>query len=495
MGAGLNARQGKKGSHMPKHDYDLIVIGGGAAGLTASTFAGQAGAKTLLIEREPKLGGDCLHYGCVPSKSLIKSASAYHIIRHSEKYGLPKADIAPVDFSAVARRIQDIIGVIQRRDDPPYLAQHYNVETQFGEAKFLDRHTILLNGKRLTARYFVIATGSSAAVPAVEGLANVPYLTNTSVFSLSKLPGRLLVLGGGPIGMEMAQAFVRLGSKVTVIQHSPTILAREDEDVSRYVEDFLKEEGIVIRTNTKPVKVVQSEGTVLLTVENKGQTLILEGDALLVAAGRQPNVGGLDLEKAGVAYTPRGIQVDKKMRTTAKHIYACGDVTGSYQFTHVASYEAVVAIYNAILKIPKNADYRSVPWCTYLDPEVASIGYNEKRAKEAGIDPRIQVEYFRDNDRALAESETKGFIKIVMGPKGKVIGVQIIGPHAGDLIAEWIPILNGQRRLSPVADAIHPYPTLSEINKSASVKYQVAGIPPWTKKLTQWLFGYQGKVD
>ncbi len=479
---------------MPKYDYDLIVIGGGAAGLTASTFAGQSAAKTLLIEKEEKLGGDCLHYGCVPSKTLIKSAYANNVIQNAEKYGLSKTEAKPVDFTKVRTRIKDIIDTIQEHDEPEYLEDKYNVETQFGEAKFVDPHTITLNGKTITSRYFVIATGSSPFVPPIEGINDVPFITNVEVFSLDKLPQKMIVLGGGPIGMEMAQSFKRLGADVTVVEFAPSILIREDPDIAEYMTGIMKEEGLNLQVGTKATKVKHKDGIFALTVDKDGQESTLEGDCLLVATGRKPNVDGLDLQNAGVEYSPRGIKVNDKLQTTTKNIYACGDINGSLPFTHVASYEAVVAITNMILKVPSKADYTNTPWCTYLDPEVASIGYNETRAKEAGIEFTVHKESFAHNDRALAEGETKGFIKILINKKGLPIGAQIVGFHAGDLIHEWVPVLNSKLKLSALTNSIHAYPTLSEINKNASVNYMVSTVPAWTKKLLKVLFGYQGKT-
>lgn len=480
---------------MAKYDYDLIVIGGGAGGLTASTFAGQSAAKTLLIEKEEKLGGDCLHYGCVPSKSLIKSAYAANVIRNAEKYGLPKVDLGPIDYQKVSRRIHAIIGTIQAHDEPEYIKDKYNVETEFGEACFIDAHTIALNGRRITSRYFVIATGSSPAIPAVEGLSEVPYITNLDIFSLAKLPASMVVLGGGPIGLEMAQSFHRLGCRVTVLDRGPHFLPKEDPDIAEFVRERLEGEGITIHQDFEAKQVAAKGGKITVTYECKksGSVHSVEAEALLVATGRKANIRGMDLEKAGVD-CDRHIKVDEKMRTSQKNIYAVGDVTGGYQFTHVASYEAVVAIYNCILKIPKKAAYENTPWVTYLDPEVASIGYNEQRARKAGIDYIKHVEHITHNDRALAEGENDGLIKILMNKKGRVIGVQIISYHAGDLISEWIPVLNGKVKLATLTDAIHPYPTMSEINKNASVNYLVSTIPPWTKKLTKILFGYQGKT-
>lgn len=481
---------------MPKFDYDLIVIGGGAAGLTAATFAGQSAAKTLLIEKEKKLGGDCLHYGCVPSKSLIKSASVYNLIRNTTRYGLPPAAITPVDLGQVNKRIKGIIDTIQKHDEPQYLSQHFNVETRFGEARFVDPQSIELGDKKITARYFVIATGSSPAIPPIDGLNEIAYLTNMNIFQLDKLPQSLVVLGAGPIGLELAQSFARLGAKVTVVEAASHVLPREDEDVGKAIKAALEDEGIEFILNSSAQRIEKNHQGITLTVKHgqSGFSQVVEAERILVATGRRPNVYGMDLEKAGVKYSSRGIEVDEKLKTSASHVFACGDVNGKLPFTHVASYEAIVAIYNAILKVTKKADYRNMPWVTYTNPEVASIGYNEQRANEAGLKFSMRKILLSKNDRALAEGETLGFVKVLVSPKGKAIGVQIIGSHAGELIAEWIPILNGSISLSSMAEMVHPYPTLSEVNKAAMVDYVVSTVPSWTKRVLKIIFGYQGKI-
>ena len=472
---------------MRKYDYDLIAIGGGAAGLTASTGAGACGAKVLLIEKEKELGGDCLHYGCVPSKSLIKSAYCYNVIKHAPKYGLPAIQPAPVEFKNVRERIRGIIGTIQVHDSPEHLKKKYNVDTKFGSPKFLDNHTIMLGADKITAKSFVIATGSSAAIPPIDGLKDVPYLTNVSIFSLDKLPSSLIVLGGGPIGLEMAQAFARLGSRVTVVEAFAQFLPREDLDISDFVKTKLESEGIRILLNAKAVKVRRQENMITVTISRDNVTEELKGESLLVAAGRKPNVEGLDLEKAGVVYEKKGIKVDARLRTSAKNIFACGDVNGGYQFTHVAGYEAGIAMMNAVfpiiplLHVPIKADYTKLPWCTYLDPEIASIGLNEQRAKAAGVEYVIYKEELKNNDRAKAEGETEGFVKILTSKAGKLLGVQIIGFHAGDLIHEWVAVLNGKISLQTIGNAIHAYPTLSEINKTAALNYFLSA--PLSRKL------------
>lgn len=462
----------KAWEEMSKFDYGIIVIGGGAAGLTASIWSAQLGSKTLLVEKEEKLGGDCLQYGCVPSKSLIKSAHVYHMINKAENYGLPKINPSPVVFSKVRDRIQKIIGDIQKHDSPEAFKKQYNIDTQFGFPRFVDPHTVELSGKRITAKNFILATGSSARILPIQGLSNVPYITNVHVFSLDKLPASLIVLGGGPIGMEMAQSFSRLGSKVTVVEFADCILPKEDLDVSCYVHELLEKEGIDFLIKAKAQKAEKAGNLIKLTVEHKGAGRTIEAESLLVAVGRQPNLEGLDLGKAGVEYTPQGIKVNQYLQTTAKNIYACGDCKGGYLFTHVAEYDARIAALNAKLLFPVlKTDYSNVPWCTFIDPEVASVGLNETMAKKAGIVYKVYKYEFAHVDRALAEGATNGFIKILTNTKRKLIGAQIVGPHAGELIHEWVAVINAKMDIGKIEKSIHVYPTLAQINKKVSGNY------------------------
>ncbi len=457
---------------MSKFDYGTIVIGGGAAGLTASIWSARLGRKTLIVEKEKALGGDCLHYGCVPSKSLIKSATVYHLMQKSEEFGLPKISLPSVDYSKVRDRIQKIIGGIQKHDSPDFFRKQYNVTTEFGFPKFLDNHTIDLNGKKITAGKFILATGSSARILPIEGLNKVPFITNVEIFSLNKLPVSLIVLGGGPIGMEMAQAFSRLGSKVTVVEFADCILPKEDLDVSCYVHELLEKEGIEFLTKAKTQKAEKEGDLIKLTVEHNGTMKTIVAESLLVAIGRQPNVAGLDLEKASVEYAPQGIKVNDHLQTTAKNIYACGDCKVGYLFTHVAEYDARIAALNSRLPFPiLKTDYSKAPWCTYLDPEVASVGFNETMAKKAGVDYKVYKYEFADVDRALAEGEPKGFIKILTDSRRKLIGAQIIGLHAGELIHEWVAVINGRIDIGKIEKSIHVYPTLAQINKKVSGNY------------------------
>ena len=452
---------------MPEYDYDIGIIGGGAAGLTVASGAAQLGARTLLVEKEQDLGGDCLHYGCVPSKTLIKTAHVYHSMKNAGKYGLPRVDIPAVDFRQVAERIQSVISVIQKHDSEERFCD-LGVKVAFGEAAFTDEHTIALNGEPRSARNWVVATGSSPAIPPIEGLDTVSHITNKEIFYLDHLPESMIILGAGPIGIEMAQAFNRLGTHVTVINRSNQILKKEDADMAETVRSVMESEGVDFLLNAA-IEMVRDLGNSREVVIKRpdGGSVRLRAETILVAMGRSPNTSGLGLEKIGVL-DGGAVKVDNRLRTNLKHIYAAGDVCGGYQFTHAAGYEGGIVVSNAIFRLPRKVDYTFLPWCTYTDPELASIGMNEKTAGAAGIDCKVWVEEFKDNDRSLAEGEKEGRIKMILDGKEKPIGVQILGPRAGDLLSEWVAMLNGKVRLSTLASAVHPYPTLGEINKKVA---------------------------
>jgi pyruvate/2-oxoglutarate dehydrogenase complex dihydrolipoamide dehydrogenase (E3) component len=450
---------------MADYDYDIGIIGGGAAGLTVASGAAQLGAKTLLIEKEEALGGDCLHYGCVPSKTLIKTAHVYHLMKNGPAFGLPAITPPPVDFREVSARIKKVISVIQRHDSVERFCK-LGAKVEFGSPQFTDEHAILLGGKTLSARAWVVATGSSSLVPPITGLDKTPFLTNRDIFYLERLPRSMIILGAGPIAVEMAQAFCRLGTRVTVVQRSGQILSKEDKDMAAIVQQSLTDEGITFQMNTVVVSTrdLGREREVLLQLAD-GTTVTLTAEEILVALGRTPNVAGLGLEEIDIPYDQKGIKVNNYLRTSHNHIYAAGDAIGGYQFTHVAGYEGGVVLSNAIFHLPKKTNYTHVPWCTYSHPELAGIGMNEMSAKAAGIEYSVWNEEFKDNDRALAEGESVGRIKLLLDRKEKPIGVQILGPHAGDLLSEWVAIMNGGVGLTKIASAIHPYPTLGEINK------------------------------
>lgn len=428
---------------MATYDFDIGILGGGAAGLTIASGAAQFGAKTLLIEKEKTLGGDCLHFGCVPSKTLIRSANVYHLMKNAEKFGLPGIDLREVDFREVAGRIQSVIGIIEKYDSVERFCG-LGARVEFGEAGFVDEHSVRLGGKTYSAGSWVICTGSSPAVPPIEGIDKTPYITNREIFSLESLPRSMIAIGGGPISIEMAQAFSRLGTKVTVIEVGEQILGFEDRDMADSLMNVLSSEGITFHLNstTLGVKDLGNEKEVVIK-NGEGQAVSLRAGTILAAVGRQANLKGLGLEAISVEFDRKGLKIDNRLRTNHKHIYAAGDTTGSYLFTHAAGYEGGIVLSNAILHLPRKSDYANLPWCTYTDPELASIGFNEKRAKAAGVEYSVWTEEFRANDRNLAEGEEAGKIKLLLDKKEKPLGIQILGPHAGDLLSEWVAVMNG----------------------------------------------------
>lgn len=480
---------------MSKYDFDCGVIGGGSAGLTFASGSAQLGAKTLLIEKEKKLGGDCLHYGCVPSKTLIKCARVYHLMKSGAAFGLPQPDVPPVDFRLVSARIRSVIERIQQHDSEERFCA-LGAKVVFGPAAFLDEHTVEVDGRRFTSQKWVLSSGSSASTPRVGGLQATPYITNREIFYLDRLPASMICIGGGPVAIEMAQAFQRLGCLVTVIQRSGQILPKEDKDSAGMVLDRLKVEGVKVHLNCNVKRVRLAEGQKEVVFDNAaGQEVALAAEELLVAAGRDPNIEGLKLENAGVVLDGRGVGVDSRMRTSQPHIFAAGDITGRYQFTHAAGYEAGVALINAVLRVPRKADYTFLPWATYTDPELASIGMNEKTAQRAGVTFKVIIEEFRNNDRSLAEGYERGLLKMLVDESEKVIGVQILGPSAGELLSEWAAVLNGGVKLSTLASTVHPYPTLAEINKRAASSLLAPKLFSGTvPKVLKTIFGLKGRA-
>lgn len=479
---------------MSKFDFDIGVIGGGAAGLTVAAGASQLGLKTLIIEKEQKLGGDCLHYGCVPSKTLIKSATVYHTMKNAERFGLPQPEIPPVDFNRIAKRIQTVIETIQVHDSEERFCG-LGAKVSYGHASFVDDHTVEVSCKRISARFWLIATGASPASPPIKGLEPGSFWTNKDIFSLNELPSSLAVIGGGPIGCEMAQAFSRLGTDVHIIQRNSQLLPVEDEDMAGMVQTGFEDEGInvILSADIQSVRTTSDRVEIEYATENRPQ--VLSAEKMLVATGRAPNVDGLGLHNAGVEYDDRGIKVDERLRTSQKHIFAAGDVIGRNKFTHAAGYEGSIVISNVAFRLPRKVDYTWLPWCTYTDPELASVGMNEKRAKKAEVEHTTWVEHFADNDRAQTEGAVEGRIKLVLGKKDRPLGVQIVGPHAGDIASEWVAALNAKIGLTALASAIHQYPTMSEINKR--VAGQVLSEKLFSDKVRKtlgFIFDYKGRA-
>ena len=448
-----------------------------------ASVAAQLGLKVTLVEKSDRLGGDCLHHGCVPSKALIHTAKVAALIRGATQFGLPEQKL-PVDLEAVNQRVQQVIDRIQDHDDPERF-RGYGCEVLLGKAaEFVSPRELRVGEKSVCARRFVIATGSRPTVPAVPGLESAGYLTNLDVFSLRALPRRLVVLGGGPIGVELAQAFGRLGSHVTIVERLAQLLPREDSELCAMLRDCLESEGISVRTGVDVERVELRGKTKIVHCSGAAE---LEADAILVAAGRRSNVEGLGLEAAGVRYSTRGIEVDGRLRSSQRHIYACGDVCGPYAFTHMAEYQAGIIISNAVFRLRRRVDYRVVPRVTFSDPELAQVGLSESEARSRGIDPKILRFPFSQIDRALAEREEQGMLKLVTH-RGKLLGASMLGPHAGELIHEMVLAMKSGASVATIASTIHAYPTLAQIHRrTANTAFAQTLFSPATRHLVRWL--------
>ena len=462
---------------------DLVIVGGGAAGLVVASVAAQLGLKVTLIEKAATLGGDCLHHGCVPSKTLIHAARVAALMRRGGDFGLP-AVVPTVDLGKVTDHVQAVINHIQQHDDPERF-RGYGCEVLLGEsAEFVSPNELRVGAQTISARRFVIATGSRPAVPPIPGLEAAGYLTNLDLFSLRRLPQSLVVLGGGPIGLEMGQAFVRLGSRVTIVERLPHLLPQEDPELADALGSCLAAEGIDIRVSTDAERVSRAGDRRIVEC---GGGLKLEAEAILVAVGRRPNTDGLGLEAAGVAFDAKGIHVDRRLRTSQKHIYAAGDVCGPYPFTHMAEYQAGIVISNAVFRFPKKTDYRVVPWVTFTDPELAHVGLTEPQARAQGIEPTVLRFAFKDIDRALTEVESSGFIKLI-AHKGKILGASLLGPHAGELIHEMVLAMKTGASLSDISATIHAYPTLAQVHRRAvNTAFAPKLFSPGARRLVRWI--------
>lgn len=472
---------------MAKKDFNVIVIGAGSAGLVSSYIAAAVKAKVALIEKH-KMGGDCLNTGCVPSKALIRSAKILSYIKRHKDYGIKSAQ-ATFDFAEIMERVQTVIKKVEPHDSVKRFTS-LGVDCITGDAKILSPHEVSVNGKTLTTNTIIIATGARPAIPKIPGLNQVPYLTSDNIWELRELPKRLVVAGGGPIGSELAQCFARLGSKVTQVEMLPDIMSREDDEISQAIRKRFIEEGIDVRVNSKCKEIVVENGKQFMLIERNGTTEKIEFDKMLVAVGRVANTGGFGLEEIGVKLNVRGtIEVDEYLRTTThKNIYACGDVAGPYQFTHTAAHQAWYCAVNALFSPFKKfkVDYRVIPWCTFTDPEVAQVGLNEKAAKEKGIPYEVTRYGIDDLDRAIADSEDHGVVKILTEPgKDKILGVTIMGYHAGDLMAEYVLAMKHGLGLNKILGTIHIYPTMAEANKFAAGNWKKAHAPEGLLKLIQ----------
>jgi pyruvate/2-oxoglutarate dehydrogenase complex dihydrolipoamide dehydrogenase (E3) component len=480
--------------------YDLVVIGGGAAGLTAAGVGTNFGAKTLMVERN-QLGGDCTWHGCVPSKVLLKSAKIAQDVRKASAYGID-ATLERVDFQKVMERVRSLREAIYEEDDHPRNFEAMGIDVRHGQARFLDATTIEITGDdgdtaRITGRYVVIAAGARAFVPPIDGLDDVPYLTNETLFELQTQPGRLAIVGSGPIGTEMAQAFQRLGTQVTVFETQDRILHKDNEELARMLQDVLEEEGVRYLCGARVTRVAQQEdGTIRVEAETEdGAVKQAAADALLMATGRRPNLDGLGLEAAGVDYTKQGITVDDRCRTSQSHIYAVGDITGRYQFTHMSEHMAKTAVTNAILKLPQKIDTKHVPWATFTEPELAHVGATEAELNERGVDFQTYRFPYTKVDRAVTDGETTGLIKVFAKRwNGKILGASVLGAHAGELISEYAVAMKNGVTLRHLSDTIHPYPSYGLAARRAADQWYVQKQSTTLTKILQTVFGYEGPV-
>lgn len=444
--------------------FDLVVIGAGAAGLSVTAVAAQLGVPVALIERN-HMGGDCLNFGCVPSKALLAAAHAAQEVRGSARFGVNGHEPA-IDFAKVHAHVHGVIAAIAPHDSVERF-EGLGVTVIQGAARFTGPEEVEAAGRRIRARRFVLATGSSAAVPPVPGLAEVPYLTNETIFGLTERPDHLLVLGGGPIGVEMAQAFRRLGAGVTLVERA-AILPKDEPEAVAILRAALLREGIALHEGAEVLGARRADNGVQLELRGAAAPVVLHGTHLLVAAGRRPNTAGLGLEAAGIEATPRGVTVDARLRSSNRRVFAIGDVAGGPQFTHIAGYHAGIVIRNALFGLPAKVDYAALPWVTYADPELAHVGLTEAAAREAGHEVSILLQPLSGNDRAQAEGTTEGLAKVVLGSRGRILGATIVAPRAGEMIGMWGLAIQRGLKIGAIAASLAPYPTMAEISRRAA---------------------------
>ncbi len=497
----VKARKVYEGYDKPEqYDRDIVVLGAGSGGLVTAYIGAAVKAEVSLIEKH-EMGGDCLNTGCVPSKALIKSAKLKHSIDHAEKFGVVNAS-AEVDFKAALERVHGVVAKIAPHDSPERY-RGLGVDVIKGQGKIVDPWRVEVNGETLTTRNIVVATGAEPFVPPIPGLDEVDYLTSDNLWNIDTLPQKLVVLGGGPIGCELAQAFQRLGSQVTQVEMAPAIMGREDPDVAEVVKAKFEADGINVMVDTKAVGFKKDGGGDVLIAEKDGNSLEIEFDKIIVAVGRRARVTGFGLEELGIGLNRNGtIEHNDYLQTDFPNIYAVGDVAGPYQFTHTAAHQAWYAAVNSLFGSLRKfrADYRVIPWATFTDPEVARVGLNETDAKEKKIAYEVTEYGIDDLDRAIADGTDFGFIKVLTVPgKDKILGVTIVGEHAGDLIAEYVLAMKNGIGLNKILGTIHIYPTLAESNKYVAGEWKRAHQPEtvlkWLKKFHAWRRGEGKKIN
>ncbi len=472
----------------PASTYDLVVLGAGTAGLVSAAGAAGLGAKVALIEKN-LMGGDCLNVGCVPSKALISASRAAAAVRNAGAYGVYVPDGVHVDFTQVMTRMRRLRASIAPHDAAGRF-RDLGVDVFIGAGHFVDAHSVEVGGEILHFKKAVIATGARASAPSIAGLEDVPYLTNETLFSLTELPGRLAVIGAGPIGCEMAQAFTRFGSEVFLFETVHGILPREDRDASTLVLESMVKDGVKLLCCGKELKLsLAGSSGVRLVVESHGKNYDLVVDRLLVAVGRSPNIENLGLEQAGVVYSKKGVQVNDRLQTTIPNIYAAGDICSAYQFTHAADFMARIVIQNALFFGRAKASALTIPWCTYTEPEIAHVGLYEKHARDRGIKIDSFTREFSDVDRSILDGHTNGLVRVhVRKGTDRIIGATVVATHAGDMISEITLAMTHGLGLKRIAGTIHPYPTQSEAIRQVADAYNRTRLTPLLKNLfSMWM--------
>lgn len=459
---------------------DFCIIGAGSGGLSVAAAAAAFGQRVVLIEKH-KMGGDCLNYGCVPSKALLSAGKRAHAIQTSAPFGITSQQPV-IDYRAVHKHVHEVIGAIAPNDSVERFTG-LGVQVITAAARFVDEKTVAAGDFRVTARWFVIATGSSPSAPPISGLSDVPYFTNETIFDNAQLLPHLVVIGGGPIGLEMAQAHRRLGSKVTVIEAAKA-LGRDDPEMAIIVLQRLRAEGVEIIEDAKVTSVARTAAGISATTLREGATRVIDATHLLVAAGRRPNISELGLEAAGISVDKKGITVNPGLVTSNRRVFAIGDVAGGPQFTHIANDDAGIVIRRALFRLPAKTTGRAVPWVTFTEPELANAGLSEADARTKFGKINVLRWPYHENDRAQAERETIGHVKVITDKGGRILGASIVGAHAGELIQMWSLALSQRLKIKAMTSWISPYPTLSEINKRAAFRYYAtAAGNPFVRKI------------
>ncbi len=484
-----NVHPAERRNPEPASRYNIVVIGGGTAGLVAAAGSAGLGARVALIERG-LLGGDCLNVGCVPSKGIIRTGRAAYDASTAGEFGVTCGNDISADFGKAMERMRRIRAGISAHDSVERFGRELGVDVFLGNGAFTGPDSISVDGMILRFKKAAICTGARPAAPSIPGIEEAGYLTNENVFWLTELPKRLAVVGGGPVGCELAQTFARMGNSVTVLQRGGQVLPREDRDAADVVHKALERDGVEVRLQARVLSIRKSGAEKIVTIEQEGKTAVFPVDEILVGVGRSPNVEGLDLEKAGIVYDPReGVKVNDRLQTTNPRVYAAGDVCSSYKFTHAADAMARIVIANALFKGGQKASALVIPWCTYTDPEVAHVGMYEQEARERGIDALTLTVPLSDVDRAVLDGETEGFARVHL-KKGtdEILGATMVARHAGDMMNELTFAMTAGLGLSAIGRTIHPYPTQAEAIKKLADSYNRTRLTPLIKRvLTAWL--------